>query len=117
MLERDDIKAKAVYRFFRANAEGDTVNLYGDGGNKVIEGFHFGRQSGREGLCLSDYVLDASSNKEDYLACFVTSIGPGVRELASEWMNQGEYLDSHILQALALESAESLAEILHKNIR
>ncbi|MCH2525118.1 MAG: methionine synthase [Dehalococcoidia bacterium] len=117
MLKADDIKARAVYKFFRANASGDKLRLYADSGNKVIEEFHFGRQSGREGLCLADYILDVSSNKTDYLSCFVTSVGPGVRNLASDWINQGKYLDAHILQAIALESAESLAEILHRNIR
>ena len=117
MLKADDIKARAVYKFFRANASGDKLRLYADSGNKVIEEFHFGRQSGREGLCLADYILDVSSNKTDYLSCFVTSVGPGVSNLASDWINQGKYLDAHILQAIALESAESLAEILHRNIR
>ena len=48
---------------------------------------------------------------------FVTSIGPGVRGLAEQWKTEGKLLDSHILQALALEGAESFAELLHQQIR
>ena len=46
-----------------------------------------------------------------------TTIGPGVRALADEWKNAGEYLRSHILQILALEGAEAFAELLHEKIR
>ena len=48
---------------------------------------------------------------------FVTTIGAGVRALAEEWKDQGEYLRSHILQMLALEGAEAFAELLHQKIR
>ena len=53
----------------------------------------------------------------DYVAMFVTTIGPGVRQLAGQWMSEGEYLNAHILQALALEGAEGFAELLHQQIR
>jgi 5-methyltetrahydrofolate--homocysteine methyltransferase len=46
-----------------------------------------------------------------------TTIGPGVRALAEEWKESGDYLRSHILQALALEGAEAFAELLHQKIR
>jgi 5-methyltetrahydrofolate--homocysteine methyltransferase len=51
------------------------------------------------------------------MGMFVTSIGPGVRDLAEQWKSDGEFLKSHILQALALESAEGFAELLHERMR
>jgi 5-methyltetrahydrofolate--homocysteine methyltransferase len=48
---------------------------------------------------------------------FVTSIGPGVRALADRLREEGEFLRSHVLQALALEGAEALAELLHQRLR
>ena len=53
----------------------------------------------------------------DYVGMFVTTIGPGVRDLAARWISEGKFLDSHILQALALESAEGFAELLHQQLR
>ena len=47
----------------------------------------------------------------------MTTVGPGVRALADEWKDKGEYLDSHILQVLALEGAEGFAELLHQRMR
>ena len=48
---------------------------------------------------------------------FVTTIGTGVRALAEDWKNKGDYLRSHILQVLANEGAEAFAELLHIKIR
>jgi len=62
-------------------------------------------------------VAARGSGRTDYLCMFVTTIGTGVRALAEEWKNQGDYLRSHILQVLALEGAEAFAELLHLKIR
>jgi 5-methyltetrahydrofolate--homocysteine methyltransferase len=83
----------------------------------VLETFTFGRQSDEPGLCLADYVTPQSSGRTDYVCMFVTSIGDGVRALAEEWKDKGDYLRSHILQVLALEGAEAFAELLHLKIR
>ncbi len=83
----------------------------------AVERFIFGRQSDEPGLCLADYVVPSQLRRADYLAMFVTTIGEGVRALAEEWKDRGEYLRSHILQVLALEGAEAFAELLHQKIR
>ena len=118
MLGRADIAANAIYRFFPARSDGDrTVMIYSSDGKMVLESLIFGRQSDEPGLSLADYVAPRSSGKTDYLCMFVTTIGAGVRALADEWKDRGEYLRSHILQILALEGAEAFAELLHQKIR
>ncbi len=117
ILSRDDIQARAVYKFFKAGADGQAVQLLSADGTRVLEEFHFGRQTVGDGLCLSDYVLPRDDRRDDFVCLFATTIGPGVRELAERWKNDGDYLRSHILQALALESAEAFAELLHAKIR
>src|SRR5277367_1695445 len=37
--------------------------------------------------------------------------------IAEQWKKEGHYLKSHLVQALALESAEGYAEYLHAQIR
>jgi 5-methyltetrahydrofolate--homocysteine methyltransferase len=118
MLGRADIAANAIYRFFPARSDGDrTIMIYSSDGKTVLESLIFGRQSDEPGLSLADYVAPRSSGKTDYLCMFVTTIGAGVRALADEWKDRGEYLRSHILQILALEGAEAFAELLHQKIR
>ena len=117
MLARSDIQANAVFKFFPCRAEGQTLLIYGPDGRTALERFYFGRQSQREGLCLADYARPVSAEQPDYVAMFTTTIGPGVRALAEEWKERGEFLNSHILQVLALESAEAFAELLHQQLR
>ena len=116
-LAHPDITANAVFKFFPCNSEGQWILIYGPDGETVLERFYFGRQSQRDGLCLSDYILPRSVGRKDYAAMFVTSIGLGVRDLAERWKAEGRFLNSHILQALALEGAEAFAELLHQQIR
>ena len=117
MLARPDIRANAVFKFFPCRSDGQTLLIYGPDGQTVLEKFYFGRQSQREGLCLADYARPLASAQPDYVAMFTTTVGPGVRALAEEWKERGEFLNSHILQVLALESAEAFAELLHQQIR
>jgi 5-methyltetrahydrofolate--homocysteine methyltransferase len=53
----------------------------------------------------------------DYVAFFAVTAGQGIREQALKWKEEGDYLKSHALQALALELAEGFAERIHQEIR
>ncbi len=117
MLARPDINASAVYRFFPAHADGERLLIYASDGRTVIESFHFGRQGAEPYLCLTDFTLPVGTGRTDYVCLFATTIGPGVRHLAQQWKDAGDYLKSHILQVLALEGAEAFAELLHQKIR
>ena len=117
MLARADITAKAVYRFFPAHSDGDTLFVYSGDGRTMLDQFRFGRQAAEPHLCLADFTLPVDAGRPDYVCLFVTTVGPGVRALAEQWKDQGEYLKSHILQVLALEGAEAFAELLHQKIR
>ena len=117
MLRRPDIHARAVYKFFRAHSEGESLIVTCPEGDHVKERFDFGRQAKDGGLCLSDFTAARDSGRVDYVAFLATTVGPGVRALAEEWKANGDYLRSHILQILALEGAEAFAELLHEKIR
>ena len=116
MLSRSDITANAVFKFFPCRSHGQFLIIYQSDGAE-LERFYFGRQQGRDKLCLADYARPAGDGPNDYVAMFATTVGPGVRALSERWKDAGRYLDSHTLQALAIESAEGFAELLHKRIR
>ena len=121
MLADPSITAKAVFKFFPAQSDGQRLLIYGPDRSTVLESFYFGRQSQRDGLCLADYVRARPAGQPggemDYVAMFVTAVGPGVMDLSQRLRDEGRYLDSHTVQALALESAEAFAELLHQQIR
>jgi 5-methyltetrahydrofolate--homocysteine methyltransferase len=111
------MKVRAVWQFFEAEPEGDAIRLFAPGGSEPLHTFRFKRQRGGDFLCLSDYVLSPKEGKRDHLALFVVTAGEGVRERSEKAKNDGYYLKSHGLQALAIESAEACAEWLHRRIR
>jgi 5-methyltetrahydrofolate--homocysteine methyltransferase len=107
------LQAHGIYQWFRARAAGDSVGLFDAAGSEVGR-FTFPRQRGGERLCLADYVRD---DRDDFVALFAVTCGLGVRERAEALKARGEYLKSHALQALAIESAEAFAEMLHARLR
>jgi 5-methyltetrahydrofolate--homocysteine methyltransferase len=119
------MKPKAVYQFFRAASFENTLFLYDQkDAHKVdlklcnpIAKFNFYRQKTPDGLCLADFVAPVDSKIIDNICIFVTTVGAEIREIAKNLKEKGEYLKSHALQALAIESAEATAEWLHQQIR
>ena len=109
------IQANGLYRFYEAAAAGDDLLLFEAGAE--ITRFHFPRQAAGERLCLSDYVREQGNGEKDYVALFAVTCGAGVRDLAERWKEEGQYLRSHALQALAIETAEAFAEMLHARLR
>jgi len=117
VLARNLMVPRAVFRFFAARSEGDAVSLAIRPGGDEVARFAFPRQPDRERLCLADWVAPRDSGRQDYLATFVVTAGQGVNEQAETWKREGEYLKSYALQALALETAEGYAELLHARLR
>ena len=115
------LRARGVYQFFAAASEGNDVIVYGPPGNGTaaeLARFRFPRQPEGDQLCLADYVAPAGSpGGPDSIAMFVTTCGAGVRRLAGELKESGDYFLSQALQALAIETAEAFAEKLHHDLR
>lgn len=111
----DVMRPSAIYQFFKASSRGNQLTLETSQSGKQC--FEFPRQRKEGGLCLADYTLPEGNGKKDSVAAFVVSVGKGVRELSESMKIRGDYLNSHIIQALALESAEAYAELLHSQIR
>ena len=117
ILANNLLQARAVYKFFPAQSDGDTLLIYNSTSTDLQETFLFPRQQHGEELCLSDFVAPRTAGKMDYVAFFAVTCGHRVRELAERYKQEGQYLQSHILQAIAIESAEAFAELLHHRLR
>jgi len=111
------MKIRAVWQFFEAEPEGESLHLFAPGAKEPLHTFRFARQRQGDVLCLSDYVLPARNGKRDHVAIFVVTAGEGVRPHSEKAKNEGYYFLSHGLQALAIETAEGCAEWLHRRIR
>jgi len=116
--EKKLIRANGVYAFFPVQAHNDSVYVYDNlKGTNVLEEFTFPRQTKDEELCLSDYIKPKINKEMDYLGMFAVTTGEGIREQAEKLRNKGEYLKSYLLQVIALEMVEGLAEKIHEEMR
>jgi 5-methyltetrahydrofolate--homocysteine methyltransferase len=111
------MRVRAVWRFYEAEPDGDAITLYESGSETVAHTFVFGRQEKPGGLSLSDFVVKPSGGIRDSVALFVVGAGDEVRRRSTAAKEAGEYLESHAIQALAIETAEAAAEWVHTRLR
>lgn len=109
------MKARAVWQFIPAIAQGNDLQLIPPDGQ--AESLRFPRQQRADGVSLPDFVLPADGEHKDHVGLFITTAGAGIRERATALKDEGKYLWSHVLQALALETAEASAEWVHARMR
>jgi 5-methyltetrahydrofolate--homocysteine methyltransferase len=112
------ITPAAVYQFFPAQSKGDKVIIYHpENHTQVLQEFDFPRQEKGSYLCLADFLKSVDSGVMDYVGFFAVTAGKGIREKAEEFKKAGRFLESHALSALALETAEGFAELIHRQMR
>lgn len=109
IISEKRIKARSVYRIFRARSSGDEILFLENG--KVAERINFARLEG--GLSLADFV----SPEKDYAALFAVNCGDGIREFSAGEMKKGNYLRAYLAEAFAMSLAEAFAEVVHYKIR
>ena len=103
------MQPKAIWQFFNAKSQRDQIHIYAENGS-LLHTWTFPRQANPPHLCLADYI-------DDTLGLFVATIGAQSALIAQEWLESGRYLDCMILQSLAVQTAESLAEFVHLRMR
>jgi len=112
------MQVRVVWQFFTAESAGNDLLIFarpGDG--EPAARITFPRQEKEPGLAIPDFVLPARDGVRDHIALIVTTAGAGIRARAEEAKARGEYVRSHALAALALETAEAAAEWLHARLR
>ncbi len=127
MLRRicDDklLTARAVVGLLPANAVGDDIEIYADGGRSHTAAvLHFLRQqrvrgSDRKFACLADFVADKESGIEDHIGLFAVSTGFGAHDAAAMFEQDHDDYSSIMLKTLADRLAEAFAERLHQRVR
>ncbi|XP_034564019.1 methionine synthase isoform X2 [Notolabrus celidotus] len=127
MIDSSSLRGRGLVGFWRAQSEGDDINVYRDDvtvhrDTKPIATFHGLRQQVEKAdgsgpyLCVSDFVAPADSRVEDYLGLFAVGVF-GAEELSQKFQNQGDDYSSIMVKALADRLAEAFAEELHCRVR
>ncbi len=117
------LKPRAVYGYFPAQSQGNDLIVYDpetytlDGTLKEMSRFHFPRQEGRERLCIADYFRGVSSGDVDVVAMQIVTVGDEASRRFEALQAAGEYSEGFFSHGLAVESAEAVAEWMHRRVR
>jgi len=117
------LQPRAVYGLFPAQSLANDLVVYDpaayavDGTTREIARFHFPRQEGRERLCIADYFRSSNSTDVDVVGFQVVTVGDAATERFQTLQNSGEYTEAFYVHGLAVETAEAVAEWMHRKIR
>ncbi|MFL5402517.1 MAG: methionine synthase [Gemmatimonadales bacterium] len=117
------LRPQGVFGFFRANSNGDDIELYGDDDRKRrVAVIHTLRQQmikppGRPNLALADFVAPRDSGVPDYLGAFAVTAGHGVDAEVAKFEAEHDDYSAILIKALADRLAEAFAEQLHRRVR
>ena len=117
------LKPEAVYGYFPVQSSGNDLIVYEpeayarDGTTRELTRFHFPRQEGRERLCIADYFRSVESGDVDVAAFQVVTVGDAATRRFQELQSAGEYTEAFYIHGLSVETAEALAEWLHRRAR
>ncbi len=115
---------RAVYGYFPVQSEGNSIIIHdaaaleADGGaRREIARLTFPRQVGRDRLCLADYFRSTDSGDIDVLPLQVVTVGDAATQHFAELQAAGEFAEAWFVHGLAVETAEAIAEWMHRHIR
>uniref|UniRef100_A0A8C5N771 Methionine synthase n=1 Tax=Gouania willdenowi TaxID=441366 RepID=A0A8C5N771_GOUWI len=128
MIDNGALTGRGLVGFWRAQSNGDDINVYGDDvkvdkNTKPISTFYGLRQqlekdssSSEPFLCVSDFVAPVDSGVADYIGVFAVGVF-GAEKLSQQFLAQGDDYSSIMVKALADRLAEAFAEELHARVR
>lgn len=105
---------KAVYGFFPANSEEDSIWI----GEKRLPVLRQQAKKNEEVYkSLADFVMPVSENRPDYVGAFAVTAGAGTEYLKNKFEAEGDTYSVMLLQTLTDRLAEATAEYLHEKVR
>jgi len=121
------LEPKAVWGYFPAQSEGNDVVVYepcsagpdGRGRPPLHELLRFTFPRQREGrkLSIADFFAPKASGKMDVIGLSLVTMGSRASQETQRLFEAGEYTKYLYLHGLSVETAEALAEYLHKQMR
>ena len=122
IIDSGIFEPKVVYGYFPAQADGNDVIVYeatraGAPTPHELLRFTFPRQREGRKLCISDFFAPKNAGKMDVIGLSLVTIGSKASEETQRLFEGGEYTRYLYLHGLSVETAEALAEYLHKKIR
>ncbi len=116
------LKPQAVYGYFPAQSDGDSVVIYDpdcytkEQRLEEIARFNFPRQPFGEHLCLADYFTPIGSQQIDVCPLQIVTVGLRATEHFDQMQGTNEYTEAYFFHGLAVQSAEATATYMNRHI-
>jgi 5-methyltetrahydrofolate--homocysteine methyltransferase len=117
------LEPRAIFGLFPGQSSGNDLIVYdpdayaADGATREIARFHFPRQEGRDRLCIADYFRPVESSDVDVVAFQIVTVGTAASDRFQALQSAGEYTEAFYVHGLAVETAEAVAEWMHRTVR
>ncbi|HET9099754.1 MAG TPA: methionine synthase [Acidobacteriaceae bacterium] len=117
------LKPKAVYGYFPCNSDGNDVIVYapeaatGGAAKQELLRISFPRQREGRKLSIADFFVPKTSGTLDVIGFSVVTVGKKASDLTKELFERGDFTKYLYTHGLSVETAEALAEYMHKLIR
>jgi 5-methyltetrahydrofolate--homocysteine methyltransferase len=117
------LQPRVTYGFFPVQSSGNELVVYDpvpyaeNGSTVELTRFHFPRQEGRERLCIADYFRSTDSADVDVVAFQIVTVGDAATDRFQSLQTNNEYTEAFYVHGLAVETAEAVAEWLHRKLR
>ncbi len=109
---------KAVYGYFPCQSSGNELIVYHPAEHqREWLRFNFPRQDHGKRLCISDFFASVDDGFVDVLPLQVVTMGAQATEYSNLLFKSDRYSEYLYFHGLSVESAEALAELLHKRVR
>ncbi len=108
---------QAVYGFFPCQSSGNDLIVYKEDQKTEWVRFSFPRQDHGRHLCISDFFASVDEGRMDVLPAQIVTMGAHATEHSQMLFKSNQYSDYLYFHGLSVESAEAMAEVVHKRTR
>ncbi|QSB07000.1 methionine synthase [Natronoglycomyces albus] len=111
------LEAAAVYGYFPAYSEGNTIVILDENGHSERTRFTFPRQRRERRLCLADFIRAKGEGPLDVIGMQLVTIGRPASDYTAKLFAENAYRDYLEVHGLTVQLTEALAEYWHRRIR
>jgi 5-methyltetrahydrofolate--homocysteine methyltransferase len=118
VMESGWFESQAVYGYWPCNSEGNDVILYdGENAGKEVQRITFPRQREGRKLSIADFFLPVDAGQRDVIGLSCVTIGERASIETKKLFDAGEFTKYLYVHGLGVETAEALAEYVHRMMR
>lgn len=116
-IDENLLVPSAVYGYFPCQSQGNDLIVYKEDHVTEWVRFRFPRQDHGRRLCIADFFASVEEGRMDVLPAQVVTMGQQATAHSEALFKANKYTEYLYFHGLSVESAEAMAEVVHKRVR